>query len=137
MCNPHKYQITPSPSAFSQFIIGLLQHKMCLHPQCPTYRFTDSTAAWPVAFGLRTHMHVHMHAHIHTHAHTHAHTCTNTCTHITHTLHTHYTHLHTCTHICMTKTHTHMHTFMYIRAHAQPGEIEDWSIPPCDALARK
>ena len=31
-----------------QFIIGLLQHKMCLHPQCPTYRFMDSASTWLV-----------------------------------------------------------------------------------------
>ena len=27
-----------------QFIIGLLQHKVCLHPQCPTYRFMGSAS---------------------------------------------------------------------------------------------
>ena len=109
MCNPHKYQITPSPSAFSQFIIGLLQHKMYLHPQCPTYRFMDSTAAWPVAFGLRTHMYTYtrMHTHMHTHAKTHAHMHTH-YTHITHTLHT-LAHMHTHMHDKNTYTHAHLH----------------------------
>ena len=46
MCSPRKCQITPSQSAFRQFIIELLQHKMCLHPQFPTYRFMDSSSTY-------------------------------------------------------------------------------------------